>query len=187
MTTPLNKEANLGNPKELYDILKLRYDCTQDGIKKAYRQLAFKYHPNRNPNNLAATEMFKEINYAHSILSDAKTKEIYDRYGQTGLQVANQFGEDNVNAYLFISYTKIMPRCKFVSCGLVMLQYFGRNRFCSCNFCCRQYKLESFLNRDSRDYESSSDSDSWCESLLEDDEVNYDFSNLRLSFHKDKH
>lgn len=62
-----------------------------------------KFHPDKNPDNPDAAEKFKEINNAHSILSDATKKNIYDKYGSLGLFVAEQFGEENVNTYFVLS------------------------------------------------------------------------------------
>lgn len=73
------------------------------GICCFYRKLALKFHPDKNPDNPEAAEKFKEINNAHSILSDATKKNIYDKYGSLGLYVAEQFGEENVNTYFVLS------------------------------------------------------------------------------------
>ncbi|KAF3860793.1 hypothetical protein F7725_001048 [Dissostichus mawsoni] len=66
-------------------------------------KLALKFHPDKNPDNPDASEKFKEINNAHSILSDGTKKNIYDKYGSLGLYVAEQFGEENVNTYFVLS------------------------------------------------------------------------------------
>ena len=65
-------------------MLGLKKDATPDEIKRAYRKLALKFHPDKNPDNPEATEKFKEINRAHSILSDETKKNIYDEYGSFG-------------------------------------------------------------------------------------------------------
>ncbi|KAI8485210.1 DnaJ sub C member 5B [Branchiostoma belcheri] len=67
--------------ESLYQVLGLKKDATPDEIKRAYRKLALKFHPDKNPDNPEATEKFKEINRAHSILSDETKKNIYDEYG----------------------------------------------------------------------------------------------------------
>lgn len=71
--------------KDYYEILGVRRDATQEEIKQAYRKLAMKYHPDRNPGNKEAEEKFKEISTAYEVLSDPKKREIYDRRGQVGL------------------------------------------------------------------------------------------------------
>lgn len=92
----------------LYEILALPKTATNEEIKKTYRRLALKYHPDKNPNNPDAAEKFKEVNRANSILSDPTKRNIYDNYGSLGLYIAEQFGEENVNAYFVVT----SPWCK---------------------------------------------------------------------------
>src|SRR3546814_18913159 len=56
-----------------------------DGLKKAYRKLAMKYHPDRNPGDHTAEENFKEISEAYEVLTDAQKRAVYDQYGHDGL------------------------------------------------------------------------------------------------------
>ncbi|MBR8828646.1 MAG: J domain-containing protein [Gomphosphaeria aponina SAG 52.96 = DSM 107014] len=69
---------NLGT-KNYYEILEVAKDASSDEIKKAFRQLAFKYHPDRNPGDKTAEDKFKEINEGYRILSDASQRQEYDR------------------------------------------------------------------------------------------------------------
>uniref|UniRef100_A0A1A9WSP5 J domain-containing protein n=1 Tax=Glossina brevipalpis TaxID=37001 RepID=A0A1A9WSP5_9MUSC len=71
--------------------------------KRKLSKLALKYHPDKNPDNAEAAEKFKEVNRAHSILSDQTKRNIYDNYGSLGLYIAEQFGEENVNAYFVVT------------------------------------------------------------------------------------
>lgn len=71
--------------RDFYEILGVAKNASQDEIKKAYRQLAFKYHPDRNPNDKTAEEKFKEIGNAYAVLSDPKKRETYDLRGHAGL------------------------------------------------------------------------------------------------------
>nr|CAD7404854.1 unnamed protein product [Timema cristinae] len=87
----------------LYQILDLPKTATADDVKKTYRKMALKYHPDKNPNNPEAADKFKEVNRAHSILSDLTKRNIYDNYGSLGLYIAEQFGEENVNAYFLVT------------------------------------------------------------------------------------
>lgn len=64
-----------------YDVLGVSREAGADDIKKVYRQLALKYHPDRNPGNKEAEEKFKEINAAYEILSDAEKRQNFDRFG----------------------------------------------------------------------------------------------------------
>jgi curved DNA-binding protein len=67
--------------KDYYKILGVEKSATQDEIKKAYRMLAMKYHPDRNPNDKAAEEKFKEITEANEVLSDREKRKKYDTLG----------------------------------------------------------------------------------------------------------
>ena len=71
---------------EYYSILELSRDCTADEIKKSYRRLALRWHPDRNPNNPQATETFKQISAAYQVLSQPDKRKLYDQYGHAGLQ-----------------------------------------------------------------------------------------------------
>jgi curved DNA-binding protein len=67
--------------KDYYKILGVEKDATQEEIKKAYRKLALKYHPDRNPDNKQAEEKFKEITEANEVLSDPEKRKKYDQLG----------------------------------------------------------------------------------------------------------
>jgi chaperone protein DnaJ len=71
---------------EYYEVLGLKKDAGQNEIKKAYYKLSKKYHPDKNPGDKEAEEKFKEIAEAYSVLSDPEKKQIYDKYGKSGLQ-----------------------------------------------------------------------------------------------------
>jgi molecular chaperone DnaJ len=67
--------------KDYYELLGVARDASEVDLKKAFRQLALKYHPDRNPEDSEAEEKFKEINEAYSVLSDAEKRSNYDRFG----------------------------------------------------------------------------------------------------------
>ncbi|MGK0413556.1 MAG: curved DNA-binding protein, partial [Polaribacter sp.] len=67
--------------KDYYKVLGISKNASAKDIKKSYRKLAAQYHPDKNPNNKAAEEKFKEINEANSVLSDVKKREKYDALG----------------------------------------------------------------------------------------------------------
>ncbi len=82
------RAQNSDRPREadLYAALGVARDASADEIKKAYRKLARKYHPDVNPGNKAAEERFKEISRAHDALSDEKSRALYDEFGEESLQ-----------------------------------------------------------------------------------------------------
>ena len=71
--------------RDYYEILGVSRDASEEEIKKAFRRLAFKYHPDRNP-EAGAAEKFKELNEAYEVLSDAGKRDAYDRYGHDGAE-----------------------------------------------------------------------------------------------------
>jgi len=71
--------------RDLYEILGVNRDASEDELKKAYRKLAMKYHPDRNPDNKETEEKFKEAKEAYEILTDANKRAAYDRYGYDGV------------------------------------------------------------------------------------------------------
>jgi len=72
--------------KDYYEVLGLKRDAPEAEIKKAYRRLAMKHHPDRNPGNSEAEAQFKEAKEAYEILSDKQKRAAYDRFGHAGVQ-----------------------------------------------------------------------------------------------------
>ena len=70
---------------DYYEVLEVSRGCSGAELKKSYRKLAMKYHPDRNPDDNEAEEKFKQINEAYQVLSDDEKRSIYDRYGKAGL------------------------------------------------------------------------------------------------------
>src|SRR5579885_1491918 len=71
---------------DFYAVLEVERGASDDDIKKAYRKLAMKYHPDRNNGSKEAEERFKEIKEAYDVLRDPQKRAAYDRYGEAGLR-----------------------------------------------------------------------------------------------------
>jgi molecular chaperone DnaJ len=78
--------------RDYYEILGVNKDANDDEIKKAYRKLAMKFHPDRNPDNPKAEEHFKEAKEAYEMLSDASKRSAYDQYGHAGVDQQSGMG-----------------------------------------------------------------------------------------------
>jgi len=78
--------------RDFYDILGVSKDALADTIKKAYRKLALKYHPDKNPGNKEAEKNFKEAAEAYSILSDSQKRSQYDQFGHAGVGMGGSQG-----------------------------------------------------------------------------------------------
>ena len=76
--------------RDYYDVLGVSKSADVKEIKKAYRKLAIKYHPDKNPGDEAAIDRFKEAANAFEILSDTEKRSRYDRYGHAGLEGGGQ-------------------------------------------------------------------------------------------------
>ncbi len=72
--------------QDFYKLLDVSKSATADEIKKAYRRLAMKFHPDRNPDNPDAEHKFKECKEAYEVLTDAQKRAVYDQYGHAGLE-----------------------------------------------------------------------------------------------------
>ena len=83
------------NKRDYYEVLGIQKGASDDEIKKAFRKLAMKYHPDKNPGDKEAEEKFKEVNEAYSVLSDPDKKDKYDRFGFAGVDPNAGFGGGN--------------------------------------------------------------------------------------------
>lgn len=76
----------MATKRDFYEVLGLNKDASEEDIKKSYRKLAMKYHPDRNPDNPKAEEQFKEAKEAYEMLSDDQKRAAYDQYGHAGVE-----------------------------------------------------------------------------------------------------
>src|SRR5436309_13168848 len=84
-STPADARA-MAKERDLYAILGVERSASADQIKKAYRRLARKHHPDLNPGNKQAEERFKEVSVAHDVLTEPSKRKLYDEFGMQGLQ-----------------------------------------------------------------------------------------------------
>jgi len=94
--------------KDFYEILDLPRDATPEEIKKSYRQMALKYHPDRNPGDKTAEEKFKEAAEAYSVLIDLEKRSTYDRFGHDGLRAEGFSGFSGFNSSIFEDFEDIL-------------------------------------------------------------------------------
>ena len=82
----------MAEKRDYYEVRGLKKGAGEDEIKKAFRKMAMKYHPDKNPGDRTAEEKFKEVNEAYSVLSDPEKKSKYDRFGHAGVDPNSGFG-----------------------------------------------------------------------------------------------
>ena len=92
---------------DYYKVLNCSKATDQNGIKKMYRKMALKYHPDKNPDNKNAKEKFEEIQEAYEVLSDDKKRKIYDKYGYKGFKEyeENHHHKEKEQTVKYVDYT----------------------------------------------------------------------------------
>ncbi|VEN72647.1 Chaperone protein DnaJ [Candidatus Desulfarcum epimagneticum] len=84
---PLTSAGNqMTEKRDYYEVLNVGRDASEADLKKSYRKLAIKYHPDKNPGDPESEEKFKEAAEAYDVLSDSRKRRIYDQYGHEGLE-----------------------------------------------------------------------------------------------------
>ena len=78
--------------RDYYEILGVQKSASSDDLKKAYRKLAMKYHPDRNSDDPSAPEKFKEASEAYEVLSDPSKRNAYDQFGHQGVDTSGFTG-----------------------------------------------------------------------------------------------
>ncbi|HEY0872308.1 MAG TPA: molecular chaperone DnaJ [Vicinamibacterales bacterium] len=92
--------------RDYYEVLGVERQATEQQIKSAYRKLALKYHPDRNPGDTKAEEAFKEAAEAYSVLADAQKRSMYDRFGHAGVN-ASAAGAGGFDPTIFADFSDI--------------------------------------------------------------------------------
>ncbi|MGA2360965.1 MAG: molecular chaperone DnaJ [Candidatus Aminicenantales bacterium] len=110
--------------RDYYEILGIPRTAPAEEIKKAYRQMALRHHPDRNPGNKEAEERFKEAAEAYSVLIDVEKRSIYDRYGQDGLRGEGFQGFSGFDSTVFEDFEDILGNFFGFSFG----DFFGGGR-----------------------------------------------------------
>lgn len=111
--------------RDYYEVLGVSRDASPDEIKKAYRKLAVKYHPDKNPGNAVAEEKFKEASNAYEVLSDPKKRQIYNQRGHAGVNDMGFHGFTNMDD-IFSNFGDIFGRTVFGNFGDVFGDVFNR-------------------------------------------------------------
>src|ERR671918_1219337 len=89
----------MATKRDYYEVLGVNKDAAEDDIKKAYRKLAMKYHPDRNPDNPKAEEHFKEAKEAYEVLSDPQKRAAYDQFGHAGVDPQSGAGAGGMGGF----------------------------------------------------------------------------------------
>src|SRR5450432_4053001 len=85
--------------RDYYEILEITREETADGIKKSYRKLAVRYHPDKNPGDKTAEEKFKELGEAYEALSDPQKRAAYDQYGHAAFDARLRGGPGRAGGF----------------------------------------------------------------------------------------
>ena len=96
--------------KDLYEIIGVSNNSSQDEIKKAYRKLALKYHPDKNPDNKDAEKKFKESAEAYSVLSNEQKRAQYDQFGHAGVGMGSGQGQSGFSGGIHMSMDDIFSQ-----------------------------------------------------------------------------
>ena len=89
----------MAEKRDYYEVLGIQKGASEDEIKKAYRKMAKKYHPDLNPGDKEAEAKFKEVNEAYAVLSDADKRSRYDRFGHGGVDDSGAGGFNGFNGF----------------------------------------------------------------------------------------
>src|SRR5229473_7322862 len=95
--------GDMATKADYYELLGVSRNASVEELKKAYRQAAMRYHPDRNPGDKAAEEKFKELSEAYQVLSDAEKRAQYDRYGHAAFERSGGVGSVDFSNFVGLS------------------------------------------------------------------------------------
>lgn len=98
----------MAEKRDYYEVLGVAKEADEQALKSAYRKLALKYHPDRNPGNKEAEEKFKEAAEAYGVLTDAQKRAAYDRFGHQGLQGGAGGGPAGFDPTIFADFSDVL-------------------------------------------------------------------------------
>jgi len=128
--------------RDYYEILGVNRNASAEDIKKAYRKLAVKYHPDKNPGDKAAEEKFKEASNAYSILSDPEKRRVYDTRGHAGIHGMGFEGYTNMDdIFANLNLNDIFGRTAYGGFGDAFGDVFGQQRRTTRNFRARDLRI----------------------------------------------
>ncbi|MCY4401284.1 MAG: DnaJ domain-containing protein [Candidatus Poribacteria bacterium] len=135
--------------RDYYEILGVKRNATSEEIKKAYRKLAVKYHPDKNPDDKVAEEKFKEASNAYSVLSDPEKRKVYNVRGHAGVHGMGFEGYTNVED-IFVNLNDIFGRAAYGGFGDAFGDVFGSQRRTTRSYRGRDHRISlSILFADS--------------------------------------
>ncbi len=126
--------------RDYYEILGVNRNASAEEIKKAYRKLAVKYHPDKNPGDKAAEEKFKEASNAYSVLSDPEKRRVYDTQGHAGVHGMGFEGFTNMDD-IFANFNDIFGRAAYGGFGDAFGDVFGPQRRTTLNYRGRDLRI----------------------------------------------
>ena len=128
--------------RDYYEILGVNRNASAEEIKKAYRKLAVKYHPDKNPGDKAAEEKFKEASNAYSVLSDPEKRRVYDTRGHAGVHGMGFEGYTNMDdIFANLNLNDIFGRAAYGGFGDAFGDVFGPQRRTTRTFRGRDHRI----------------------------------------------
>ena len=111
--------------RDLYDTIGVSKDSSKDEIRKAYRKLALKYHPDRNPDDKEAEKNFKEAAEAYAVLSDDQKRSRYNQFGHAGIGMGDTPGPGGYGGGIHMSMDDIFSQFGDIFGGSPFESFFG--------------------------------------------------------------